>query len=88
MIFSNFASKNIPATCEPHIGKYSKYVLTVSGLNMFFSGDVWHHLRSVYFSSVLGQMHRWNKLQHGKFQAAPAQGRTAASSKLSVNSEL
>jgi hypothetical protein len=33
-IFSNFNSKNILATCEPFVGKYSRYMLRVSKLNI------------------------------------------------------
>ena len=43
IIFSNFASKNILATCEPHAGKYSRYMLRVSKLNIAEHDGVWHH---------------------------------------------
>jgi hypothetical protein len=43
IILSNFASKSILATCEPHAGKYSKYMLRVSRLNIAEHDGVWHH---------------------------------------------
>ena len=43
IIFSNFASKNILATCEPFAGKYSRYMLRVSKLNIAEHDGVWHH---------------------------------------------
>ena len=42
IIFSNFASKNILATCEPFAGKYSRYMLRVSKLNVAEHDGVWH----------------------------------------------
>ena len=43
IIFSNFASKSILATCEPHAGKYSRYMLRVLKLNIAEHDGVWHH---------------------------------------------
>ena len=43
IIFSNFASKSILATCEPHAGKYSRYMLSILKLNIAGHDGVWHH---------------------------------------------
>ena len=43
IIFSNFASKSILATCEPHAGKYSRYMLSILKLNIAEHDGVWHH---------------------------------------------